>query len=133
MSLMAGLGAPVRNRFGLRPARTEGGEPAPLRRSADDRFGLLTGVGHLNLHPHLPHFERVGPGASALEVLARQTVSPDAPQHPVMKGGSEFDTVLQAVSDSGLGRLVVCDATLWASTFGGLDGVKAYWKNVITA
>jgi hypothetical protein len=133
MSLMEGLGAPIRNRFGLRPARTESGDPAPLRRDADDRFGLLSGVDHLNLHPHLPHFERVGRGATVLEVLARQVVSSDAPTHPVMNGGSEFDAILQSSTGAGLGRLVICDATLWASTFGGLDGVKAYWKNVITA
>ena len=133
MSLMEGLGAPIRNRFGLRPARAVSGEPAPLKQAADDRFGLLSGVSHLNLHPHLPHFERVGRGTSALEVLARQIVSSDAPEHPVMKRGSEFDAILQSRSGAGLGRLVVCDATLWASTCGGLDGVKTYWKNVITA
>jgi hypothetical protein len=67
LSLMAGLGAPIRNRFGLRPARADDGAPAPFNQVAEDRFGILTGVPHLNLHPHLPHYERVGAGADALE------------------------------------------------------------------
>jgi hypothetical protein len=133
LSLMAGLGAPIRNRFGLRPAHTEAGEPAPLIRVAADRFGVLAGVAHLNLHPHLPHYERIGVGATALEVLARQKVQPEAPAHPVMPGGGEFDAILQSRPGTGLGQLVVCDATLWSSTAGGLQGLQILWKNVIEA
>jgi hypothetical protein len=133
MSLMAGLGAPIRNRFGLRPARTEQGEPLPIDQVAEDRFGLLAGVVHLNLHPHLPHFERIGAGAEALEVLARQRVSLDAPAHPEMPTGGIFDAILQARPEAGLGRLVVCDATQWTSAFGGLEGLEAFWKNIINA
>jgi hypothetical protein len=133
LSLMAGLGAQIRNRFGLRPAHTEAGEPAPFKRVAEDRFGILADVPHLNLHPHLPHYERAGTGADALEVLARQVVQPDAPAHPVMPGGSDFDAILQSRPEAGLGRLVVCDATLWSSTAGGLQGLQIFWKNVIEA
>ena len=133
VSLMAGLGAPIRNRFGLRPAHIKTGEPAPLKQVAEDRFGILTGVAHLNLHPHLPHYERVGAGVEALEVLARQTIQIDAPAHPVMSGGSEFDAILQCRPEAGLGRLVVCDATLWSSTAGGLQGLQIFWNNVISA
>jgi hypothetical protein len=133
LSLLAGLGAPIRNRFGLRPARTEHGDPAPFDRVAEDRFGILANVPHLNLHPHLPHFERLGAGLHALEILARQMVSPDAPPHPEVPGGGAFDAILQARPEAGLGRLVVCDATLWTSAFGGLQGLQALWKNVIDA
>lgn len=133
VSLMAGLGAPIRNRFGLRPARTEAGEPVPFKQVGEDRFVILAGVAHLNLHPHLPHYERVDAGADALEVLARQVVHPEAPAHPVMPGGREFDAILQSRPGSELGRLVVCDATLWTSTFGGLEGLQIFWKNVIEA
>ena len=132
LSLMAGLGAPIRNRFGLRPARTEHGDPIPFDRVAEDRFGILAGVPHLNLHAHLPHYERVGAGAVVLEVLARQTVDPEAPAHPEAPGGSAFDAILQARPEAGLGRLVVCDATLWTSSFGGLQGLQVFWTNVIS-
>jgi hypothetical protein len=133
LSLMAGLGAPIRNRFGLRPARADDGGPAPFNQVAEDRFGILAGVPHLNLHPHLPHYERVGAAADALEVLARQTVQPGAPAHPVVAPGGTFDAILQARPEAGLGRLVVCDATLWSSTAGGLQGLQVFWKNVIEA
>ena len=133
LSLMADLGAPIRNRFGLRPARTDAGEPVPFKRAAEDRFGILAGVAHLNLHPHLPHYERIGAGVNALEVLARQVVQPDAPAHPMMPGGADFDAILQSRPEAGLGRLVVCDATQWTSAFGGLDGLQVFWKNVIEA
>jgi hypothetical protein len=133
LSLMAGLGAPIRNRFGLRPARAENGDPAPLTLVAEDRFGIMAGVPHLNLHPHLPHYERMGAGADALEVLARLRVEPGAPTHPDVTAAGAFDAVLQARPDAGLGRLVVCDATLWSATAGGLQGLQMFWKNVIEA
>jgi hypothetical protein len=133
LSLMAGLGAPIRNRFGLRPARKDNGDPAAFNQVAEDRFGILAGVPYLNLHPHLPHYERVGAGLDALEVLARQTVQSEAPAHPVVAPGGVFDAILQARPEAGLGRLVVCDATLWSSTAGGLRGLRAFWKNVIEA
>jgi hypothetical protein len=133
LSLMAGLGAPIRNRFGLRPARTDDGNPAPFHQVAEDRFGILRGVPYLNLHPHLPHYERLDRGADALEVLARQTVQREAPAHPIVAPGGAFDAILQARPEAGLGRLVVCDATLWSSTAGGLQGLEVFWKNVIEA
>jgi hypothetical protein len=133
LSLMAGLGAPIRNRFGLRPAQAENGDPAPFIEVAEDRFGLLAEVPYLNLHPHLPHYERLDAGADALEVLARLTVHAEAPVHPVMPPGGAFDAILQSRPEAGLGRLAVCDATLWSSTAGGLNGLQMLWKNVIGA
>jgi hypothetical protein len=52
LSLMAGLGMRIRNRFGLRPA--------PFQLSSTDRQGVLTGVAALNAHPHLPHLNALG-------------------------------------------------------------------------
>jgi hypothetical protein len=82
VSLMAALGAPIRNRFGLRPAATEHGDPAPFHLADEDKQRLLTDVPYLNLHPHLPHYERLGAGETALEVLVRQVVDPGAPRTP---------------------------------------------------
>jgi hypothetical protein len=87
LSLMARLGAPVRNRFGLRPAATAAAKPLPFQAAADDRHGLLRDVPYLNLHPHLPDFERIGAAEAALEVLVRQVVSTDAPAHPALPPG----------------------------------------------
>ena len=128
-------GAPIRKPiWSLQPQpRTPSGDPTPFVCAATDRFGMLTDVPYLNLHAHLPHYERIGAAAVALEVLARLEVDPDAPPHPVMPAGALFDAMLQASPDAGLGRLVVCDMTLWASTFGGLAGLQAFWKNVVAA
>jgi hypothetical protein len=47
--------------------------------------------------------------------------------------GGTFDAILQTRPKAGLGQLVVCDATLWSSTAGGLQGLQVFWKNVIGA
>jgi hypothetical protein len=130
LSLLASLGAPIVNRFGLRPATTGDGTPAPFRLSNEDRHGLLTDVPYLNRHPHLPHFERIDAARSTLEVLAGLEVSAEAPPHPVMAAGSFFDSILQARVNTGLGRLVVCDPTVFTSTNGGVEGLEVLWKNV---
>ena len=70
-SLMKGLGVPVHNTYGLRPALVKGtNEIAPLTPFHDlDSLGLLRNVPTLNFHPHLPHYETGGaelrPGAGA--------------------------------------------------------------------
>jgi hypothetical protein len=133
LSLLAALGVPIRNRFGLRPAAAKNGEPAPFQLVAEDQQHFLADVPHLNLHPHLPHFERLGPATTALDVLVRQEVSDQAPPHPVLPPGSLFDSVLQGRPEAGLARLTVCDPTLWTSTNGGLEGLEVFWNNVCTA
>jgi hypothetical protein len=57
-SLMKGLGVPVENRWGLRPARSpETNQIAPLTAMKDlDKRGWLTDVTTFNFHPHLPHY-----------------------------------------------------------------------------
>ena len=61
-SLMKGLGVPVHNTYGLRPALVKGtNEIAPLTPFHDlDSLGLLRNVPTLNFHPHLPHYELTG-------------------------------------------------------------------------
>ena len=63
-SLMKGLGVPVHNTYGLRPALVKGtNEIAPLTPFHDlDSLGLLQNVPTLNFHPHLPHYELTGDG-----------------------------------------------------------------------
>ncbi len=139
LSLLDGLGVPARNRFGLRPARLADGSPAPFDGAGDlDRAGFLQGVTAFNLHAHLPHFERlalegVGDGLAGFDVLARQPIDLTAPPHPFTDGGRDhLDALLQSKPDVFAGRLLVCDTTLWSSTAGGLDGLKRFWRNVVT-
>lgn len=133
LSLLNGLGLPVRNRFGLRPAKLPDGSPAPLGIAAEfDRAGLMAGVATFNLHPHLPHFERLGDSAAKLDVLARQSIDMNAPPHPFTAGGRrDFDALLQSKSDVFRGRLLICDTTIWSSTVGGLDSLERFWRNVV--
>jgi hypothetical protein len=131
-SLMQGLGLPIQNRFGLRPARTSDGTPAPVEVTSADRRGLLTGVLTLNAHPHLPHFERLEGSRELLEVLVQQRIDPGAPPHPFYTAGhTHFDAMLQARPAAVAGCLIVADATLWSSAAGGLESLERLWRNVV--
>jgi hypothetical protein len=132
-TLLAGLGVPVENRFGLRPARTPDGMPAPVEIDrALDELGLLRGVNAFNLHPHLPQLERIGPSAEHMDVLARQKIDLTAPPHPFTQDGrSSFDALLQSRPDTFAGKLLVCDTTMFSSTAGGLENLRRFWANVI--
>jgi hypothetical protein len=133
-SLMRGLGLPIQNRFGLRPAQAGDGTPAPVELTAVDRRGLLNGVQTLNAHPHLPHFERLEASHELLEVLVRQRIDPAAPPHPFSAAGhTQFDAVLQARPAAAAGCLIVADATLWSSAAGGLQSLERLWRNVALA
>jgi hypothetical protein len=132
-SLLAGLGVPVENRFGLRPAHAPDGSPAPIEiEPGRDRLGVLNGVSTFNLHPHLPHFERLGDAVQKLDVLARQAIDLTAPPHPFVKSGhSTFDALLQSRPGVFAGSLLIGDATLWSSTAGGVDSLRRLWLNVL--
>ena len=133
LSLLAGLGAPVRNRFGLRPAHEPEGSPSPIEIAENaDRFGVLAGVTTLHLHMHLPHFEPVDEGAEKYDVLAQQKIDLRAPPHPFVAAGHDrFSAILHAKPGVFHGQLAVCDATIWASVFGGLESLERLWQNVV--
>lgn len=132
-TLLAGLGVPVENCFGLRPAAREDGTPAGIDVDRSlDRLGLLEGVETLNLHPHLPQLERVGASAERMDVLARQPIDLGAPPHPfTQRGRRTFDALLQSRPEAFEGTLLVGDATLWSSTAGGLESLTRLWSNVL--
>jgi hypothetical protein len=132
-TLLAGLGVPIENRFGLRPASKPDGTPAPVEidRSLDE-LGLLRDVDAFNLHPHLPQLERIGPSTERMDVLARQKIDLTAPPHPFTQGGrSSFDALLQSRPDIFAGKLLVCDTTMFSSTAGGVENLRRLWANVI--
>lgn len=131
-SLLAGLGVPVENRFGLRPAAVADGSPAPIEiETTLDRLGLLENVSSFNLHPHLPQLERHGEAVAKLDVLARQRIDLDAPPHPFTRDRASFDALLQSRQDAFAGSLLVSDTTLWSSTAGGVDSLRQLWANVV--
>jgi hypothetical protein len=91
---------------------------------------MLTDVSTLNLHPHLPHFERLEQSANLLEVVVRQRIDVRAPPHPFAPDREDFDSILQARPDLFGGTLFVTDATIWSSTAGGLSELQTLWRNV---
>ena len=131
-TLLAGLDAPVENRFGLRPATRPDGtlEPIEIDRLCDE-LKLLDGVVSFNQHPHLPQLERVGQGIDKLQVLARQLIDLTAPPHGFTETRDSFDALLQSAPGVFAGKLLVCDATMWSSTAGGLENLRRFWSNVI--
>jgi hypothetical protein len=131
-TLLAGLGVPIDNRFGLRPAAAPDGAPAPVEVDrALDALGLLRDVTTFNLHPHLPQLERIGTSMERMDILARQKIDLTAPPHPFTKGGrSSFDALLQSRQDTFAGKLLVCDTTMFSSTAGGVENLRRFWTNV---
>jgi hypothetical protein len=131
-SLLASLGVPVENRFGLHPEAEANGSPAPIEvETALDRLHLLEGVRTFNLHPHLPQLERLGTSAAKLDVLVRQKIDRTAPPHPFTRDRATFDALLQSRPDAFAGTLLVGDTTLWSSTAGGVDSLRRLWTNVV--
>jgi hypothetical protein len=132
-TLLAGLGVPIDNRFGLRPAVEADGSPARIAAEpTPDVLGLLEGVPTFNVHAHLPQLERVGDGLARMEVLARQRIDLSAPPHPFTQSGrTSFDALLQSRPETFAGKLLVCDATLFSSTAGGIDSLRRLWSNVL--
>jgi hypothetical protein len=131
-SLLSDLGVPVSNNFGLRPARMRDGSPASIQiNSQADRFNLLQGVSTFHLHPHLPHLEMLDDSPQKMDVLVQQPIDLEAPPHPFVKQGRKtFDALLQSKPNVFAGRLLICDATLWTSTNGGLASLRQFWANV---
>ncbi len=132
-AILAGLGIPVENRFGLHPAAQADGSPAPLKADRSlDHFGLLEGVTTLNRHPHLPHLARLGDAMDKLNVLARQRIDLTAPAHPFTHDGRDtFDALLQSRPGVFAADLLVSDATVWSSTNGGVESLRKLWSNMV--
>src|SRR5258708_4962671 len=82
-SVMKGLGVPVHNQYGLRPATVQGTtQLQPLVKHSDlDARGWLEGVQTFNFHPHLPHYAITATDASAIHLLAQQPIDLSRP-HP---------------------------------------------------
>jgi hypothetical protein len=131
-SLMKGLGVPVHNAYGLRPATLQGSnEIAPLTAFRDlDKLGLLKNVQTLNFHPHLPHYQLTGAG-KAVQVLARQPIDLERP-HPFTEAGNrEFNCLLWMPPNEGqAGDIVLVDSTHFTTLFGGTDSLESFWRNL---
>ena len=134
-SLMAALGVPVINQYGLRPAVVKGTkEIAPLTAFRDiDKLGLLNNVPTFNFHPHLPHYEITEKNSKAIHLLARQPIDLDRPHPFTATGNTEFNCLLwMPPTQKRAGDIVLVDSTNFTTLFGGDESLRHFWKNLAT-
>jgi len=132
-SLMKGLGTPVENRYGLRPAVVEGtNHIAPLTTLKDlDERGWLHGVKTFNFHPHLPHYALTTDDPSTIHVLATQPIDMSHP-HPFTEAGNrEFNMFLwMPPNGKRAGDILFADSTIFTTLFGGDQSLENFWRNI---
>jgi hypothetical protein len=134
-SLMKGLGAPVENQFGLRPARDAQKKLAPLTKAADlDTKQFLKGVSTLNFHMHMPHYAVTSPSGQGVHVLAKQPIDQSRP-HPFLEAGnSEFNILLwMPPSGDRAGDVLFADSTIFSTLFGVDESLQNFWRNLATS
>jgi hypothetical protein len=135
-SLMKGLGIPVENRYGLRPAvvgDTQRSAPLTIARDLDER-GWLTGVRNFNFHMHLPHYAVTTEDDRSIRVLARQPIDLSRPHPFTSAGNKEFNALVWMPPGGGrAGDVLVADSTIFSTLFGGDESLDRFWKNVATA
>ena len=134
-SLMKGLGVPVENRWGLRPAMVAGtSQIAPLTAMRDlDARGWLTGVTTFNFHPHLPHYAVTTNETKSIRVLARQPIDMSKPHPFTNEGNREFNAFLwMPPSGTRAGDILLADLTIFTTLFGGDESLDRFWTNIPT-
>ncbi len=132
-TLMKGLGIPVENRHGLRPAidpETKQIAPLSIMRDLDTR-GFLKGVTTFNFHMHLPHYEVTTEDTKSIHVLAKQPIDRAKP-HPFTEAGNrEFNMFLwMPPSGSRAGDVLLADSTIFSTLFGVSESLENFWRNL---
>jgi hypothetical protein len=133
--LMKGLGIPVENRFGLRPARDpETKKLAPLSIAKDlDTKGWLQGVTTFNFHMHLPHYAVTTDDTKSVHVLARQPIDMSRPHPFIEQGNTEFNMCLwMPPSGKRAGDILFADSTIFSTLFGADESLENFWRNIST-
>jgi hypothetical protein len=150
--LMKGLGIPVENQWGLRPAvaadraatrdlekaswmtGTASSRIAPLTVAKDlDTRGWLEGVRNFNFHMHLPHYAVTTPDTRAVHVLARQPIDLARPHPFTNAGNTEFNALVWMPPDGRrAGDVLVVDSTVFSTLFGSDESLERFWKNIAT-
>ena len=134
-SLIKGLGVPVENHWGLRPATVQGtNRLVPLTKASDlDTRGWLGGVPTFNFHMHLPHYAVTTDDPKAIHVLARQPVDVSRPHPFVEAGNKEFNMFLwMPPAGDRAGDILLADSTIFTTLFGGDESLENFWKNIAT-
>lgn len=134
-SLMHGLGLPVANLYGLRPALIGGtNKISPLSIDRDlDTADWLAGVTTFNFHMHLPHYA-LTTDTDEVRVLAKQPIDLSRP-HPFTEAGNrEFNACLWApAAGDRAGDILFADSTVFSTLFGGDESLERFWRNIAVA
>jgi hypothetical protein len=133
-ALMKGLGIPVENRWGLRPAViTDRIAPLTIVKDLDKR-GWLDGVRNFNFHMHLPHYALTTEDTRSIHVLARQPIDLSRPHPFTSAGNKEFNALVwMPPGDGRAGDVLVVDSTVFSTLFGSDESLERFWKNLATA
>jgi hypothetical protein len=132
-SLMEGLGVPVINKYGLRPATVKDtNKLTPLSINKDlDARGLLDGVTTFNFHMHLPHYEVTTEDSKLISVLARQPIDMTHPHPFTEAGNTEFNMLLwMPPSGERFGDILLADSTIFTTLFGSDESLDRFWRNI---
>jgi hypothetical protein len=134
-SLMKGLGMPVENRYGLRPARDAQRRLAPLSIAADlDTKRWLKGVSTFNFHMHLPHYAVTSQEGQDVRVLARQPIDQTRPHPFLQAGNTEFNMFLwMPPKGNRAGDVLFADSTIFSTLFGVDESLQNFWRNISTS
>ena len=132
-SLMKGLGVPVENRYGLRPAVVEGTKRhRSLDRDAGPGYARLARRGHHLQLPHAPAPLRADDRGH--EVHPRPGQAADRPVQAASvheAGNREFNAfVWMPPSGARAGDVLVADSTIFSTLFGGDESLERFWKNI---
>jgi hypothetical protein len=132
--VMQGLGVPVMNRYGLRPATREGNQIVPLSTVRDlDTKDWLDGVTNFNFHMHLPHYDVTTDEPDTVHVLARQPIDMSRPHPFTEAGNTEFNMFLwMPPGGERAGDLLLADSTIFSSLFGEDESLRNFWRNLVS-
>jgi hypothetical protein len=133
--MMKGLGVPVINQYGLRPALVKGTKQiAPLAINRDlDTLELLNGVSTFNFHPHLPHYALTTEDTKSVHVLTRQPIDLERPHPFTEAGNTEFNSCIwMPPITQRPGHILLADSTIFTTLFGGVESLETFWKNLAT-
>jgi len=132
--LMEGLGVPVQNKWGLRPATVGNtNKTVALNVNKDlDKRGWMDGVNTFVFHMHLPHYDVTGKG-NGIHVLAKQPVDTSRPHPFVEAGNKEFNMFLwMPPNEKRAGDILLADSTIFTTLFGGDESLERFWTNLAT-
>lgn len=158
-ALLNGLGIPVENQWGLRPAVIKGGArpadapgselekgawlsgttapsdhiaPLTVLRDLDTR-GFLAGVTNFSFHMHLPHYAVTSDRHGPIHVLAKQPIDLSRPHPFTNAGNKEFNSLVwMPPGGDRAGDVLVVDSTVFSTLFGSDESLTRFWTNVAT-